>query len=67
MRTRRMPDKRRYRNAVNRIEQADVPFVETRLDFTVKETVQGCFVVPVEPPLFCDEWSVAEHQRWLIR
>lgn len=47
MRTRRAPDKRRYLNALNRIEQADVPFVETEADFTVVENVLGRSVGPV--------------------
>jgi hypothetical protein len=37
----REPNKRRFINAVNHIEQEDVPFVETEIDFTVAEMVLG--------------------------
>ena len=47
MRTLRAPDKKRYLNALNRIEQAEVPFVETEADFTVVENVLGRSVAPV--------------------
>ena len=43
----REPDKRRYLNALHRIEQEDVPFVETEADFTVVEKVLGRSVWPV--------------------
>jgi len=42
----RKPDKRRYLNALNLIEQEEVPFVETEADFTVVEKVLGREVWP---------------------
>jgi hypothetical protein len=35
----REPDKKRYINAVNHIEQEEVPFFETEMDFTVLEKI----------------------------
>ncbi len=37
----RRPDKARYLNAMNLVEQEEVPFVETEADFTVVEKVLG--------------------------
>ena len=37
----RSPDKRRYLDAMNLVEQEEVPFVETEADFTVVEKVLG--------------------------
>lgn len=45
--TLRLPDKRRYLNALKRIPQKEVPFVETEADFVVVESVLGRSVAPV--------------------
>ena len=37
----RAPDKRRYLNAMNLMEQDEVPFVEVEADFKVVEKVLG--------------------------
>lgn len=44
----RSPDKTRYLNAINLIEQAEVPFVETDADFKICEQVLGKTITGVQ-------------------
>ena len=66
MRHLRSPDKVLYLNALNLVEQEDVPFVETEADFRVVEQVLGRKVPGVRRS-YTPESDLDVHHRTRVR